>query len=79
MGEEKLDNAVYTIRGYADLADMARARGDDQTRRWAVRKARALLEKFEDDLVVRRRHPTRTRTRWTTRATRRSSSGTGSA
>ena len=48
MGEEKLDNAVYTIRGYADLADMARARGDDQTRRWAVRKARALLEKFED-------------------------------
>ena len=28
MGEEKLDNAVYTIRGYADLADMARARGD---------------------------------------------------
>ena len=27
MGEEKLDNAVYTIRGYADLADMARAVG----------------------------------------------------
>jgi len=44
MGEEKLDNAVYTIRGYADLADMARARGDDQTRRWAVGRARALLE-----------------------------------
>ena len=39
MGEEKLDNAVYTIRGYADLADMARARGDDETRRWAVGKA----------------------------------------
>ncbi len=38
-----------------------------ETRRWAVRKAQALLEKFEDDLVVRRRHPTRTRTRWTTR------------
>jgi hypothetical protein len=28
MGEEKLDNAVYTIRGYADLADLARAVGD---------------------------------------------------
>lgn len=49
MGAEKLDNAVYTIRGYADLADMARALGDDQTRRWAVRKARVLLEKFEED------------------------------
>ena len=32
MGEEKLDNAVYTIRGYADLADMARARGDRHDR-----------------------------------------------
>lgn len=48
MGEEKLDNAVYTIRGYADLADMARAMGDDETRRWAVSKARALLETFEE-------------------------------
>ena len=57
MGEEKLDNAVYTIRGYADLADMARARGDDQTRRWAVRKARVLLEKFEDTWWLRRRYP----------------------
>ena len=49
MGEEKLDNAAYTIRGYADLADMAQAVGDGQTRRWAVGKAQALLEKFEDD------------------------------
>ena len=48
MGEEKLDNAVYTIRGYADLADMAMAMGDDETRRWAVSKARALLETFEE-------------------------------
>ncbi len=47
MGEEKLDNAVYTIRGYADLADLAQAVGDTSTRRWAVRKARVLLEKFE--------------------------------
>ena len=49
MGEEKLDNAVYTIRGYADLANMAQAMGDTPTRRWAVGKARALLEKFEED------------------------------
>ena len=48
MGEEKLDNAVYTIRGYADLADMAQAMGDNETRRWAVDKARALLETFEE-------------------------------
>ncbi|HEY6685340.1 MAG TPA: glycogen debranching protein [Propionibacteriaceae bacterium] len=49
MGEEKLDNAVYTIRGYADLADLARAVGDGGTRRWATKKANALLDKFEDD------------------------------
>ena len=49
MGEEKLDNAAYTIRGYADLADLAEAVGDRQTRRWAVGKAQALLGKFEDD------------------------------
>ena len=48
MGEEKLDNAVYTIRGYADLADMAQAQGDGETRRWAIGKAQALVEKFED-------------------------------
>ena len=49
MGEEKLDNAVYTIRGYADLADLAKAVGDTETRRWATKKANALLDKFEDD------------------------------
>ncbi|MFP5283744.1 MAG: glycogen debranching protein, partial [Actinomycetes bacterium] len=49
MGEEKLDNAVYTIRGYADLADMAQVRGDSETRRWALRQANRLLEKFERD------------------------------
>jgi hypothetical protein len=49
MGEEKLDNAVYTIRGYADLADLARAVGDGETRRWATKKANVLLDKFEDD------------------------------
>ena len=49
MGEEKLDNAVYTIRGYADLADLAKAVGDSQTKRWATKQAKALLDKFEDD------------------------------
>jgi hypothetical protein len=49
MGEEKLDNAVYTIRGYADLADLAKAVGDGETRRWATKKAKALLEVFEED------------------------------
>ncbi|GAA1831576.1 glycogen debranching protein [Microlunatus capsulatus] len=47
MGEEKLDNAVYTIRGYADLADLAQARGDAPTRRWALRQADRLLDRFE--------------------------------
>jgi hypothetical protein len=54
MGDEKLDNAVYTIRGYADLADMARARGDRTTRVWATKQARKLMARFED-LVVRQR------------------------
>ncbi len=47
MGEEKLDNAVYAIRGYADLADLARAVGDVRTRRWATGRAERLLQKFE--------------------------------
>ena len=47
MGEEKLDNAVYTIRGYADLADMARARGDRTTRIWATKQAEKLTAQFE--------------------------------
>ena len=79
MGEEKLDNAAYTIRGYADLADMARARGDRTTRIWATKQA-----KKADRASSRRRGgtaamPSRTPIRWTTPATRRSSSGTGSA
>ncbi len=48
MGEEKLDNAVYAIRGYADLADLAKATGDDTTAEWAETKVTGLLEKFED-------------------------------
>jgi hypothetical protein len=48
MGEEKLDNTVYTIRGLFDLADMARAKGDRATAQWAREHARGLLSRFED-------------------------------
>jgi hypothetical protein len=47
MGEEKLDNTVYTIRGLTDLADMAVARGDHATERWAQSHARDLEGRFE--------------------------------
>lgn len=47
MGAEKLDNTVYTIRGFADLADLARARGDRATQRWATKRAQRLLAAFE--------------------------------
>jgi hypothetical protein len=47
MGEEKLDNSVYLIRGLYDLADLARAEGDRRTRRWASRLARRLHRQFE--------------------------------
>jgi hypothetical protein len=47
MGEEKLDNTVYTIRGLLDLADMARSKGDMQTARWAQERANKMKEKFE--------------------------------
>jgi hypothetical protein len=48
MGEEKLDNTVYTIRGLYDLADMARSKGDTETATWAGEKAAALRGAFED-------------------------------
>ena len=35
MGEEKLDNAVYYVRGLYDFADMARAKRERTTERWA--------------------------------------------
>ena len=47
MGEEKLDNTVYTIRGLYDLADMARSKGDVQTAAWAQKKARGMERRFE--------------------------------
>jgi hypothetical protein len=47
MGEEKLDNTVYTIRGLFDLADLAKAKHDAATARWARRHARDLASRFE--------------------------------
>lgn len=47
MGEEKLDNTVYTIRGLRDLADLARSKGDAATDAWATRRAAAMEERFE--------------------------------
>jgi hypothetical protein len=48
MGEEKLDNTVYTIRGLHDLADMARSKRDRTTARWAEERARVMEKKFEE-------------------------------
>lgn len=48
MGDEKLDVAVYAIRGLRDLAEMARAEGDGATVRWATRKAAAMQRRFEE-------------------------------
>jgi hypothetical protein len=47
MGEEKLDNTVYTIRGLRDLADMAASKGDTATRTWAADRADSLESRFE--------------------------------
>jgi hypothetical protein len=49
MGEEKLDVAVYAIRGLLDLADMARSRSDGATRRWAEGRAATLRAAFGED------------------------------
>ncbi len=48
MGEEKLDNTVYTIRGLRDLADLARSKSDAATATWASERAAALEAEFED-------------------------------
>ncbi|HEY8372630.1 MAG TPA: hypothetical protein VIL00_07800 [Pseudonocardiaceae bacterium] len=48
MGAEKLDNAVYTIRGLRDLADMARSKGDTETESWATAWAEDLEQRFEE-------------------------------
>jgi hypothetical protein len=47
MGPEKLDNAVYFIRGLYDLADMARAKHDRATYAWASNLAGQLRQRFD--------------------------------
>ncbi len=47
MGQEKLDVAVYTIRGLRDLAAMAAAEHDAATQAFAERKAAAMEAAFE--------------------------------
>jgi hypothetical protein len=47
MGQEKLDNTVYTIRGLFDLADLAQSKGDRATYAWARGKAADLMSRFE--------------------------------
>ena len=47
MGEEKLDVAVYTIRGLRDLADMAASKNDPATVTWATTRADDLQARFE--------------------------------
>ena len=82
MGNEKLDNTVYAIRGYADLADLAKARGDKKTQRWATKQAHGSPPRSRRPGGTAPTGPGRTPTRSTpTRSagpTPRSSSGTGS-
>lgn len=47
MGPEKLDNAVYLIRGLYDLADLAQSRHDGATQAWASQLARRLQRHFD--------------------------------
>ena len=47
MGQEKLDNTVYFIRGLYDLADMARSKHDGATYAWAMNLARKLHQQFD--------------------------------
>ena len=47
MGQEKLDNTVYAIRGLLDLADMAASKSDHATQQWATSKAQDLQTRFE--------------------------------
>jgi len=47
MGPEKLDNGVYYIRALLDLADMAKARHDSATVKWANHLANKLLKQFD--------------------------------
>jgi hypothetical protein len=46
LGEDKLDVAVYTIRGLLDLADMAASKGDTATQTWALSNAATMESQF---------------------------------
>ncbi|TCO60538.1 hypothetical protein [Actinocrispum wychmicini] len=47
MGEEKLDSAVYLIRGLRDLADLANSKHDTATAQWAKGRADDLQRRFD--------------------------------
>jgi hypothetical protein len=47
MGQEKIDNAVYLMRGLYDLADMARSKHDGATVSWTMAQANKLRAKFD--------------------------------
>ena len=47
MGPEKLDNAVYLVRGLFDLADLAASKRDRATQAWAEGLGRRLLQRFD--------------------------------
>ncbi|MEO6700974.1 MAG: glycogen debranching protein [Jatrophihabitantaceae bacterium] len=47
MGAEKVDNAVYLVRGLYDLADMAKSKRDGKTYAWAKNLADKLLASFD--------------------------------
>ena len=78
MGEEKLDNAVYLIRGLYDLADMARDQRDSTTEQWAHRPRRPAARALRPHVVARGLDPVRRLARGS-RQHPRSSSSTGSA
>ena len=78
MGEEKLDNAVYLVRGLWDLADLASATGDRATERWATGLASDLTGRFDARLVPPRGPGLRRLAAWI-RATCGASSATGSS
>ena len=59
MGEEKLDNAVYYIRGLYDLADMARSKHDTATAHVGPGPRRPDPREVRHHLVGRRRRPVR--------------------
>ncbi|MEO7261928.1 MAG: glycogen debranching protein [Jatrophihabitantaceae bacterium] len=47
MGPEKLDNAVYFVRGLYDLADLARSKHDSATYAWTTKLAAKLQQRFD--------------------------------